>query len=420
MTRPQSSQSLAGLMNRLQIAATLTLPLDAATKTFAVLAARGPRRTHAATVLVEEMVSENLPVVIVDSVGVWHGLRSSADGKTTGLPVHLLGGKRGELSFRECAGERVADLVTELRRAVVLDLSQFSRAAAQQFVDDLARRLLRRNRDVLHVVVDEADVLLPRHTDPGSDDLTKLLRCGRDVGIGVTLVSRQPALLSERALVETEVLIAARTTAREDRAAIERWIERRGNLDEGAPLIESLASLSDDEAWVWSRDWLKALIRVRIRPRATADGLRAARVGELRPPQSQVAASELRRLRTKVEAHGEDDRGGGDGIPATQKRRRGRPVESLVLTVEERVRLQRYTQDQTIPPVLAQRARIVLACAEGRLNGDVARALKTTNQAVGRWRRRFVEYGLDGLLCSLGLLGEEARRSHRNPNTARV
>ena len=47
---------------------------------------------------------------------------------------------------------------------------------------------------------------------------------------------------------------------------------------------------------------------------------------------------------------------------------------------------------------LASRARIVLACAEGRSDLAVARDLGTTRETVGKWRRRFVQAGCDGLL----------------------
>ena len=46
----------------------------------------------------------------------------------------------------------------------------------------------------------------------------------------------------------------------------------------------------------------------------------------------------------------------------------------------------------------AERARIVLACAEpGASNAQVAEALAVTAVTVGKWRRRFAEAGLAGL-----------------------
>ncbi len=47
---------------------------------------------------------------------------------------------------------------------------------------------------------------------------------------------------------------------------------------------------------------------------------------------------------------------------------------------------------------LAQRARIVLACATGATNTVGAARFRITRQMVGKWRARFVGRRLDGLL----------------------
>ena len=78
--------------------------------------------------------------------------------------------------------------------------------------------------------------------------------------------------------------------------------------------------------------------------------------------------------------------------------RRGRPTANLVLTEEERTVLERYVRRGTTAQRLSTRARIVLACADGDDNKKVARRLKTTAHTVGKWRARFVEARLDGLL----------------------
>lgn len=77
---------------------------------------------------------------------------------------------------------------------------------------------------------------------------------------------------------------------------------------------------------------------------------------------------------------------------------RGRPLAELKLTAEENNRLIEWTRRQKTSQALALRARIVLACAQGTLNGEVARRLRVTKQTVGKWRRRFIERRLDGLL----------------------
>ena len=63
----------------------------------------------------------------------------------------------------------------------------------------------------------------------------------------------------------------------------------------------------------------------------------------------------------------------------------------------ERALLERWAQAPKTPQALAQRARMVLACAEGDTNVSVAAAVGVTPQTVGKWRRRFEEKRLSGL-----------------------
>jgi len=52
--------------------------------------------------------------------------------------------------------------------------------------------------------------------------------------------------------------------------------------------------------------------------------------------------------------------------------RTGRPKATLVLTLDERTELDSLAHRSRSAPALARRARIVLACAEGRDNKTVA------------------------------------------------
>ena len=78
--------------------------------------------------------------------------------------------------------------------------------------------------------------------------------------------------------------------------------------------------------------------------------------------------------------------------------RTGRPIAPLSLTVEERETVERWTGRPKSAQALAQRSRIVLECAAGQPNTAVAQRLGLTHQTVGKWRKRFVERRLDGLL----------------------
>jgi transposase len=77
--------------------------------------------------------------------------------------------------------------------------------------------------------------------------------------------------------------------------------------------------------------------------------------------------------------------------------RTGRPKAVLELTEQERAQLVRWERRRKSSQALALRSRIVLACAEGRSNQDVAVACGVSPATVGKWRQRFCELRLDGL-----------------------
>ena len=67
------------------------------------------------------------------------------------------------------------------------------------------------------------------------------------------------------------------------------------------------------------------------------------------------------------------------------------------MTGEERETLVRWERRRKSSLALALRSRIVLRCAEGAANTEVAAACGVTAATVGKWRRRFCELRLDGL-----------------------
>lgn len=75
----------------------------------------------------------------------------------------------------------------------------------------------------------------------------------------------------------------------------------------------------------------------------------------------------------------------------------GRPLKPLELSTEETDKLQMWAGRPKSAQRLAMRARIVLECAEGHPNQDVARALRITNATVTKWRERFRVRQLEGL-----------------------
>jgi transposase len=77
--------------------------------------------------------------------------------------------------------------------------------------------------------------------------------------------------------------------------------------------------------------------------------------------------------------------------------RTGRPKQRLIVTEEERERLESLAHRARSQALLARRARVVLACAEGLDNKAVAKRLRCSLGMVGKWRSRFLQARLEGL-----------------------
>lgn len=75
--------------------------------------------------------------------------------------------------------------------------------------------------------------------------------------------------------------------------------------------------------------------------------------------------------------------------------------EPLVLTEQERQELQQMTQSRTLPAGDVMRSRMVLLLADGVAYQKVQDLLDTTAPTIARWKRRFLQHRIAGLMEEL-------------------
>lgn len=290
----------------LRIAPNLSLPVDAVTESMAIVARKGRGKTYTAKVIAEEMLKAHLHIVILDPLGAWTGLRTSADGKRAGLPITILGGKKGDLPLSPTSGAMIADLVIDEGVSLLLDLSHFeSNADQDRFARDFAVRLFHRKKQQpdpapLHLFVDESDSFAPQQPLPGQQQMLgafqTLVRRGRMAGIGTTFITQRPASLHKGVLTMTECLIVLQVTGPQDRKALEEWVKGNADAAEAKVVLDSLASLEVGEAWFWSPSWLRILKRVKIRKAETFDSSATPKAGQTQIVPKVLAKVDLDRL----------------------------------------------------------------------------------------------------------------------------
>jgi DNA helicase HerA-like ATPase len=226
--------------NRIKLGPDFTVPLEICTSAVGIVGIRGSGKSTTAGVLVEGAITAGVPCAIVDPTGGWYGLKSSADGKSPGLPVYVFGGEHGDLPLDPDAGDVVGRFAVQKRVPTVLDLSLMRKGQRTRFVAAFLERVYHDNREPLLVVIDEAAQFVPQSArglmSPeigrcigAVDDIAAL---GRRRGLGVVLIGQRPARINKDVLTQCHTLIAMQTTGAPDRKALDEWVKEQHGSDD--------------------------------------------------------------------------------------------------------------------------------------------------------------------------------------------
>jgi uncharacterized protein len=314
-------------MIKLNISPKLSLPADAVTSTIVIYGGKGMGKTSMASVLVEEFAANDLRFAVLDPMGVWHGLRYSSSGKGPGIKVLILGGIHGDLPITPESGALVADLVVDEDASVVIDISRrpdgsmWAISERIRFVRDYAKRIYQRQgekRRPLALVIDEAARFAPQIVRHGEGDVAAcmgaiavLVEEGRNVGIGVTLVTQRSARLNKDVAELADCMIAFRTVGPNSMSAVLDWLGEHVEKSRLKAIGEQLRSLPRGSALVVSPGWLEFEGVVAMRARETFDSSATPKAGEralTTGPGAKVNLAKYReRLSTLIEEQKAND-----------------------------------------------------------------------------------------------------------------
>ncbi len=272
---------------KLHISKDLLLPKDAVTETFVVYGQKGMGKTVLGAVLAEELARNKLKFCYLDPIGPGYGLRYSADGKGKGLDVLILGGRHGDLPIEPTGGSIVADLVVDENVNTVIDISR--RADGKmwgvgeriRFVADYCARLYERQGEKCYPmmqIIDESGRFVPQQIPHGAVDIARcvgaieqLVELGRNVGVGVCLITQRSARMNKSVSELAEVMIAFRTIGPNSVAAILDWLGDHIPKERWKEMLEALRQLPKGQALIVSPGWLHFEGIATIRMRNTFD-----------------------------------------------------------------------------------------------------------------------------------------------------
>ncbi|MGC2521411.1 MAG: hypothetical protein WA417_02075, partial [Stellaceae bacterium] len=233
------------------------LPADALDDRIAIIGTAGSGKTYAAKGFVEWLLETGARVAIVDPLGVWWGLRASANGGAAGYPIVVFGGRHADVPITAEMGAALGRLIAGQALACVVDLSELgSNASRRRFMAAFAEALYEANEEPLHLVLDEADLWAPQRPIKGWEGLLghieEIVRRGRVRGFIPWLITQRPAVVHKDVLSQADILIAMKLTASQDRDAVGGWIEGQADRQEGKRILGDLPRLPRGEGYLWA------------------------------------------------------------------------------------------------------------------------------------------------------------------------
>lgn len=279
-------------MKYLDVFEDIKIPVDlASTQTYAVLAKRDGGKTYTTLKFEEQLCDAGLYFATLDPVGKHWALRAGPDGKPGGgkEDVWVLGGAHGDVPLDPESGALIADTVVDHPGRYILDVSTFDSDAQQdRFALAFGARLFRRKAKdpgwPITVILEEAESFIPQNPQAGQQKMLgaygRMMRQGRNYGIGMWLVAQRAQALNKGVLSQAEVLVVKQMAAKRDRDQVKEWAEANGTPEQLKEMMDALASLEQNEAYVWSPSWLRVFKRTTIKRRTTYDASASVKGGE--------------------------------------------------------------------------------------------------------------------------------------------
>lgn len=288
-------------MKVLKLGNKLNLPESLPTMRVGLIGKTGTGKTNTAVVMGEHMLSHGQPIVVFDPQGDWWGLRSH-------FPIAILGGDNGDLPLSPNGGTVAANFVIENRISVLFDLSSMDEMEMVRFATDFAKRIWVKNRQALHIFLDEADLFAPQSGVKGTK--TKCLsawqnvcRRGRSRGLGMTMITQRSAVLNKDLLTQADPLIVHKLVASQDLAAVDAYMNYHGQSKaERMSILASIPKLNPGEAWVLSPELTDRPMQIQVARRKSFDSGATPASGEsVRTPKT-LAEVDLDALRKSMQA----------------------------------------------------------------------------------------------------------------------
>jgi len=173
-------------------------------RSVAVLGITGSGKTNTAAVLIEELLTQGLPMTIVDIEGEYWGLKQSYDLLIAGRSEHA------ELEIGPDNAAQLANISVQRGISVILDLSDYTQDEQYAFLVAYFQSLwdvAGKERKPYQIILEEAHEWVPQsERTPLKQLLTRIALRGRKRGLGIILMSQRSAKVEKDVLTQVPLL----------------------------------------------------------------------------------------------------------------------------------------------------------------------------------------------------------------------
>ncbi|RLM53238.1 DUF87 domain-containing protein [Halobellus sp. Atlit-31R] len=222
----------------------------------------GSGKSNTASVIIENLLSNNFPVLIVDTDGEYYGLKERFE------LLHAGADDECDIVVSPEHAEKLANLALEQNVPIILDVSGYlDEGEAQELLTEVAKNLFAKEKKLKKpflMLVEECHEYIPEGggmTEAGKM-LIKIGKRGRKHGLGIVGISQRPADVKKDFITQCDWLVWHRLTWNNDTKVVGRIL--------GAEYADAIEEMDNGEAFLVT-DWSESLRRVKFHKKRTFD-----------------------------------------------------------------------------------------------------------------------------------------------------
>ena len=244
----------------------------------------GSGKSNTASVVIENLLDNGFPVMIVDTDGEYYGLKEEYE------ILHAGADEECDIVVSPEHAEKLANLALEQNVPIILDVSGYlEEDTANELLLEVVKQLFakeKRMKKPFLLVVEECHEYIPE--GGGMDETGKMLikvgKRGRKHGLGIVGISQRPADVKKDFITQCDWLCWHRLTWDNDTKVVGRIL--------GSKYASAVEDLGDGEAFLLT-DWDESIRRIQFHRKETFDAGATPGLDDFERPELKSVSSDL-------------------------------------------------------------------------------------------------------------------------------